>query len=102
MPLASTAIAAELVRVPAYPKFGLTPGHCEELLADYMPWVRVVRIPVPRPPCRDPFDTPFLQVAVAGNAWALVSGDRGLLALAGAAGICPIMTVDAFGLQYLG
>lgn len=55
--------------------------------------------PDPPPPvraCRDAFDIAFLHLAVAGKANVLVSGDKDLLALAGARGLCPIMTVDEF------
>jgi putative PIN family toxin of toxin-antitoxin system len=99
VPLASTATAQELVRVLAYPKFGLSPAEQEELLADLMPWVEVVRIPEPPPrvpDCRDPFDLPFLHLAVAGKARALVSGDRDVLALAGSPGLCAVLGVEAF------
>lgn len=103
-PLASTATAQELVRVLGYPKFRLSTAEQAELLADFMPWVEVVEIPTPpphAPPCRDPHDLPFLHLAVAGKARALVSGDRDLLALAGARGLCPVLSVDAFCRQYL-
>ena len=104
VPLASTATAHELVRVLAYPKFGLSAAEQEELLADYLPWAHVVQAPDPPPAvprCRDPFDVMFLHLAVAGKAQALVSGDRDLLALAGAEGVCPIVTVDAFCRTFL-
>ena len=99
VPLASTATARELVRVLAYPKFRLEASEQQDLLADYLPWVTVVRIPDPPPAvpaCRDPFDVPFLHLAVAGQARALVTGDRALLALAGTRGLCPVTTPDAF------
>jgi putative PIN family toxin of toxin-antitoxin system len=104
VPLASTATAQELVRVLGYPKFKLAAAEQEELLADFMPWVQVVRVPDPPPSvpaCRDPFDLPFLHLAVAGRARALVSGDRDLLALAGSPGLCPVMGIDAFCRQFL-
>ena len=84
--LVSTATAQELIRVLAYPKFRLTADQQRELLADYLPWAASVRIPQPPPAipaCRDPFDAPFLHLAIAGKADALVSGDKDLLALAG-------------------
>jgi putative PIN family toxin of toxin-antitoxin system len=99
VPLASKATAGELVRVLAYPKFGLAATEQTELLADYLPWVQAVHVPDPPPAvpaCRDPFDAPFLHLAVAGKAKALVSGDRALLALAGAPGLCAVLTVEAF------
>lgn len=104
-PLASTATAHELARVLAYPKFGLSDDEQGELLADYLPWVYVVRIPEPAPPapvCRDPFDMPFVHLAIAGKARVLVSGDRDLLALNGAPGLCEVLTIDAFCRQFLG
>jgi putative PIN family toxin of toxin-antitoxin system len=84
VPLASTATAQELVRVLAYPKFGLSAADQDELLADYLPYVTTVHLPQPSPRvpvCRDPLDAPFLHLAVAGKAQMLVSGDKDLLAL---------------------
>jgi putative PIN family toxin of toxin-antitoxin system len=104
VPLASTATAQELVRVLAYRKFRLSAAEQEELLADWLPWVEVVRMPDPPPPvpaCRDPSDLPFLQLALVGRAQVLVSGDRDLLDLARTRGLCQIMTVDAFCSRWL-
>ena len=104
-PLASAATARELVRVLAYPKFKLSAAEQEDLLADYLPWVRVIGIPDPPPfvpKCRDPFDLAFLHLAVTGKAHALVSGDKDVLALRGASGLCPVMGVDAFCREMLG
>ena len=102
VPLASTATVRELVRVLAYPKFGLSSQEQGELLADYVPHVKTVSIPQPPPKvpdCRDGMDVPFLHLAVAGRAHALVSGDKDLLALANAfelASGCPILSLEAF------
>ncbi len=85
LPLASTVTIHELIRELAYPKFKLDLRAQEELLADYLPWVEVVAVPEPppkAPPCRDVHDLPFLHLAVAGRADALVTGDADLLALA--------------------
>lgn len=98
LPLVSTATAQELVRVLAYPKFRLDAQEQQELLADYLPYAEAVRIPQPPPTvplCRDPFDIPFLHLAAAGRADALVTGGADLLTLA-RVGRCPIMTPDAF------
>lgn len=103
VPLISTATAQELVRVLAYPKFRLSAQEQEELLADYLPHAKAVRIPQPppaAPKCRDAFDVPFLHLAVAGKARVLVSGDKDLLALAGRFA-CPIVTLEAFVRDYL-
>ena len=97
-PFVSTATAQEIVRVLAYPKFRLSAVDQEELLADYLPFTTTVRVPVPPPPvpdCRDPFDVMFLELATAGKAQSLVTGDRDLLAVAGQTKFS-ILTLDAF------
>lgn len=96
VPLVSRATAAELIRVLAYPKFKLSAEEREELLADYLPHCTTVRVPQPppkTPDCRDPFDRPFLELAAAGRADYLVTGDRDLLSLAGRF-VCPIVTAE--------
>lgn len=102
MPLASRDTAAELLRVLAYPKFKLSVEEQEELLADYLPWVETVQVPdrLPRlPVCRDPLDVPFLALARAGHADALVTGDGDLLALAPRFDI-PIMAPAALRAEF--
>jgi len=97
-PLVSKATVGELIRVLAYPKFKLVADEQRELLADYLPYCRTVTIPakVPRtPPCRDPFDLPFLQLAIIGKAEFLVTGDQDLLDIKGRL-LCPIITLEAF------
>lgn len=85
-PLVSAATTHELMRVLAYPKFRLDAAQQDELLADYLPWTRVVRVPHPPPhvpDCRDKADMMFLHLAAAGRARTVVTGDKDLLALAG-------------------
>lgn len=96
-PLISRATATELVRVLAYPKFRLSTAEREELLGDYLPWCVVVEVPkrVRIPKCPDPGDCPFLALAKSAGADALVTGDKVLLALAGAFEV-PILTPAAF------
>ena len=97
-PLVSTTTAGELIRVLEYPKFRLSSEEREHLLSDYLPFCEVVRVPNPPPPtpaCRDPFDVQFLEVAVAGEADFLVTGDSDLLALASEFA-CPIVTARDF------
>ena len=85
----------------AYPKFYLARADRDELLADYLPYAQTVRMPQPPPPvpeCRDPLDVPFLQLASAGQAQWLVSGDKDLLVLAQAfhqASGCSVTTLSA-------
>ena len=101
-PLVSTATVQELIRVLAYPKFGLSRSEQDELLADYLPHTQAVRIPVPPPTvpkCRDPLDVPFMHLAVAGKAKVVVSGDKDLLVLADVfekASGCLIVSLDSF------
>jgi putative PIN family toxin of toxin-antitoxin system len=85
VPLVSRDTASELIRVLTYPKFRLSRTEQHDLLADYLPWAETVRIanPPPRTPdCRDGHDVPFLQLALAAKADALVTGDADLLVLA--------------------
>ena len=96
-PLVSRKTLDELIRVLGYPKFNLTDDEREDLLADYLPWCETVRISKPPkvPQCRDPFDRPFLELALAAQADALVTGDKDLLAMAHAFPV-PILTPRAF------
>ena len=96
VPLAAAATAAELARALAYPKFGLDADEREALLAEYLPWCESVRVPargIRVPACRDPDDRAFLELAVAGKADALVSGDHDPLVLRDQAGF-EIMDVN--------
>ena len=97
-PLAGRQTTTELIRVLAYPKFALSEGERQELLDDYLPFCETVTVPEPPPPvpaCRDPFDRPFLELALAGRADALVTGDADLLALAKDFSV-PIVSPSAF------
>lgn len=96
-PLASPPTVEELMRTLAYPKFKLTAEEQHELVADYLPYCTTVRMParLPKtPPCRDPFDVVFLQLAIVGKANYLVTGDKDVLALMGRIR-CAIVTPEA-------
>ena len=85
VPLVSRATLAELVRVLAYPKFGLAAEDTKSLLALYMEHAEAlgeVKTRASLPECRDPDDRAFLLLAHAARADALVTGDGDLLALA--------------------
>ena len=93
-PLAGRETTAELIRVLGYPKFGLIEADRQDLLEDYLPWCESIAVPDPPPAvpeCRDPFDRPFMELAIAGGADALVTGDAGLQALADVF-VVPILT----------
>ena len=86
VPLASQASIAELLRVLEYPKFRLQQQERLELLGDYLPFCQSVEIgedlpDLPR--CDDADDQKFLELAEAGAADWLVTGDPHLLKLAG-------------------
>ncbi len=92
VPLASRPVTQELMRVLAYPKFKLTAAERQTLLAEYLPWAEVVDPAAPTgalqplPPCRDPHDQMFLELAQAGRARWLITGDQDLLSLASGTG----------------
>ena len=97
-PLVSNTTITELIRVLAYPKFKLTPTEREDLLSDYLLFCETVAMPdiLPvTPECRDPFDVPFLVLALVSEADYLVTGDRDLLVLKDDFA-CQIVTADDF------
>lgn len=100
VPLVCRPTADELLRVLTYPKFRLSPPERQILLADYLPYAEVASLPDPRPDlplaCRDRDDVPFLQLALAARADALVSGDADLAVLRGAA---PVRVISAAELR---
>lgn len=86
LPLVDRATVGELVRVLAYPKFGLAAEEIEALLAELLPYVEVIGLEEIRSTravvrCADPEDQKFVDLAFATRADALVTGDRALLAL---------------------
>ncbi|MCJ7796947.1 MAG: putative toxin-antitoxin system toxin component, PIN family [Thermoleophilia bacterium] len=111
VPIVSADTVKELLRVLAYPKFGLSRGDRDELLGDYLPFAetagvaRTVAPAVPRGPdptpesavvqCRDPADQMFLDLALAACADALITGDADLLAVAGTFPVPIIAPADA-------
>ena len=91
VPLVSRATTDELLRVLRYPKFRLSSRDVEELLGDYLPWAEAVdaregvsegAADVVRAGADD---QKFLDLAVAGSAEGVVTGDGHLLAVKDAA-----------------
>jgi putative PIN family toxin of toxin-antitoxin system len=73
-----------LFRVLSYPKFNLDAEEQQELLADFLPYAEVIKLPEkwPQlPACRDEKDQMFLVLAHIGKAETLVTGDADLLAM---------------------
>lgn len=96
-PLAGRETTAELIRVLAYPKFRLSEAERQDLLEDYLPFCETVAVSDPPPAvpeCRDPFDRPFLELALAARADALVTGDADLQALSDSFAV-PILKPEA-------
>jgi uncharacterized protein len=93
-PVASKATIEENLRVLASPKLGLTSEDIGVLVADYVPFVQAVEITagvVRVAGLKDPDDRIFLELAQAGRAEFLVTGDRDLLGLS-SVGDCRIIT----------
>ena len=81
--LASKSTVDELIRVLAYPKFQLEVDEINILLAEFIPYVTVVKVTARKnnPRCRDPGDQIFVDLAMSGGADVLVTGDKALLAM---------------------
>ena len=85
IPLVSDETLAELVRVLAYPRFGLAADERESVIVHYMEHAEAFKRPRTRarlPKCRDPHDEMFIRLAYAAKAEAVITGDDDLLALA--------------------
>jgi putative PIN family toxin of toxin-antitoxin system len=98
LPLAGRETLDELLRVLGYPKFGLDADEIIVLLGDYVPWVEVltmIEVPGRDLVAPDPDDQKFLDLAAAGSARYLVTGDAGLLTVP-SSGPLEIVTPEAF------
>ena len=98
IPLVSDETLAEMVRVLAYPRFGLTAEDRENIIVHYMEHAEAIKQPRARarlPRCRDPHDEMFIRLAYAAKADAIVTGDDDLLTLALESRI-PILTPVVF------
>jgi putative PIN family toxin of toxin-antitoxin system len=94
--LVSKDTIEELVRVLAYPKFGLTPREMEPIIFDLMEISEYVEVTSRIEAIKDdPTDNIFLALAADGQADVLVSGDHHLLDLKEFNGI-PIIPLRKF------
>ena len=84
-PLASQHTINELKRVLACKKkFDLSAEEQNIVLDDYLPFCQIIPIPDPppqTPQCRDTNDQKFIDLALSGDADALVTGDNDILSL---------------------
>ena len=87
VPIISRASAEEFMLALRYPKFALEAYEQEAILAEYLPYCETLAEPkstIKLPKCRDVDDQAFLLLAAACKAGTLITGDKDLLALAGA------------------
>ena len=92
-PFASKATIEEILRVLAYPRLQLTSEEIGVLVADSVPFVEAVEIKAGFTTVaglKDPDDRILLELAKAGRAEFLVTGDRDLLGLS-SVGDCQII-----------
>lgn len=89
VPVVSKMTLKELLRVLAYPKFGLEAADIEQLLADYLPFAETIAAVAPAPVTvsADADDQMFVDLAFTARVEAIVSGDPHLLDLDGSAGL---------------
>lgn len=98
-PLLCKETASELIRVLNYPKFKLSQAEQQNLLAEILPYAEAIQafdVAKNLPKCRDAHDQIFISLAVACNAFALVTGDQDLLSMQTDISTTNIMTVSAF------
>ena len=84
IPLGSKATISELIRVLTYAKFKLSSTEQQSLLNDYLAYIQTINnIEKMTDPsvCRDINDVMFLELAIAGKADYLITGDKDLLAV---------------------
>ena len=84
--MVSRETARELLRVLAYPKFGLSPAQAEAVATRYLRHAERVECAgedTSLPLCRDPNDQMFIRLALTGRADLLASGDKDLPSLRG-------------------
>ncbi|HEU0195813.1 MAG TPA: putative toxin-antitoxin system toxin component, PIN family, partial [Nevskiaceae bacterium] len=99
IPVVNHDTAAELIRVLAYPKFRLTKGDREILLADFLPFAETVTVgrdAAELPAIRDPDDVVFAALAAQARVDALVSGDGDLQAVRGRLGLVEVLLPAEF------
>ena len=83
-PVLSQHLVDELREKLALPRFNLTSATQAAIVTDYLNFAEFVTgVPQSGIECRDPKDTPILDLALAAGVDALVSGDRDLLGLNG-------------------
>lgn len=98
-PLVCRTTTLELMRVLAYPRFGLSEREHGDFVAEYLQFAEVVDVfegTRRGPECRDPDDQVFVELAIAGRAECIVSGDKALLALNAQGGIT-VWSLAEFG-----
>ena len=97
--LVSSAVLKEYLRVLSYPKFRLEKDEIKSLIeVEVMPFVEPVKVRTRLSVInKDPSDNKFLELAVDGNADAVVSSDTHLLEITAYGGIEIVCVADFLG-----
>ena len=98
--LVSKDVLLEYARVLAYPKFSLSKEEIRALIEEHvLPFAEIVEIgEVPEVIREDPADDKILELAVAGRARYIVSGDKHLIAMKNYRGIRVVKVAEVLGL----
>ena len=82
--ICNAACRDELAHVLSYPQFKIANDEAHRILDEYAALAQICNDTTsgPLPPCRDPDDQKFLELAQAAKADLLVTKDKALLALA--------------------
>ncbi len=95
-PLVCKATVVTLMQTLGQPRLGLSAAEQQQMLGDYLPYALKVRVPAADSSADDtPSGLALVQLAMAGRAHVLVSGDAELLALDGRLS-CAVMALDPF------
>lgn len=96
-PMVCKATILDLMNRLGHPQLGFSEHEQQSLLAEFLPHVLKVRVPEADSAAlgAEPPGLPFVRLAMAGKAHALVTADRELLVLAEDF-VCPVLTLDTF------
>lgn len=95
-PLVCKATTLTLMQTLGQPRLGLSAAEQQQMLGGYLPYALKVRVPAADNGTGDtPSGLALVQLAMAGRAHVLVSGDAELLALDGRLP-CAVMALDPF------
>ncbi|PXW99518.1 putative nucleic acid-binding protein [Sphaerotilus hippei] len=96
-PMMCKATLFDLTTRLALPQLGFSRYDQQVLLVDYLPHTLKVRVPHAEDQMRagDPPGLPYVRLAMAGQAHAVVTADQELLGMK-SAHVCPMLSLDTF------